>query len=297
MHCNRKKEKKKKYNTIIITREGRRGQKKRNVVVSAQTKIKSIYLPSLSLPARPPLNKKRKEKPQAAQREKGGEGFAGGGSDRRHSLVVSMEYAAPAGAGGYYYYPPSQQHKPRRPPRPAARWVKHWYGIHATPFFSMIDVLLLIISCGWFCIAGSRRISPPPPANAPSTSGSGVIFSSLPLIFPQIFFTTLQHYITCACLVSIDFFLSLCVRAEDVYKNLKDGKAVPEPEAVKPEPTTEILFLCSYENCGKTFVDVAALRKHAHVHNERQYICQEPGCGKVVSPHFAPTFFHVSCSM
>ncbi len=160
----------------------------------------------------------------------------------------------------------------------------------------MIDVLLLIISCGWFCIAGSRRISPPPPANAPSTSGSGVIFSSLPLIFPQIFFTTLQHYITCACLVSIDFFLSLCVRAEDVYKNLKDGKAVPEPEAVKPEPTTEILFLCSYENCGKTFVDVAALRKHAHVHNERQYICQEPGCGKVVSPHFAPSsMYHVVC--
>uniref|UniRef100_A0A0D9WBU5 C2H2-type domain-containing protein n=1 Tax=Leersia perrieri TaxID=77586 RepID=A0A0D9WBU5_9ORYZ len=67
---------------------------------------------------------------------------------------------------------------------------------------------------------------------------------------------------------------------EDVYKNIKDRTAAPEPEAVKSEPTTEILFLCSYENCGKTFVDVGALRKHAHVHNDRQYVCQEPGCGK-----------------
>ncbi|BAF16329.1 zinc finger transcription factor YY1 [Oryza sativa Japonica Group] len=125
-----------------------------------------------------------------------------------------MEYAAPAGAGagGYYYYPPSQQHKPRRPPRPAARWVKHWI-----------------------------------PQDLATSSGKCALYKWV---------------------------------REDVYKNLKDGKAVPEPEAVKPEPTTEILFLCSYENCGKTFVDVAALRKHAHVHNERQYICQEPGCGK-----------------
>ncbi|KQK08112.1 zinc finger transcription factor YY1 [Brachypodium distachyon] len=69
---------------------------------------------------------------------------------------------------------------------------------------------------------------------------------------------------------------------EDVYRNLKENPNGPEPEtqARKPEPATEILFLCSYENCGKTFVDVAALRKHAHVHGERQYICPEPGCGK-----------------
>ncbi|XP_020180408.1 zinc finger transcription factor YY1 [Aegilops tauschii subsp. strangulata] len=70
---------------------------------------------------------------------------------------------------------------------------------------------------------------------------------------------------------------------EDVYKNLKEnGGAGQEPEAQprKVEPATEILFLCSYDNCGKTFVDVAALRKHAHVHGERQYVCQEPGCGK-----------------
>uniref|UniRef100_J3M375 C2H2-type domain-containing protein n=1 Tax=Oryza brachyantha TaxID=4533 RepID=J3M375_ORYBR len=100
------------------------------------------------------------------------------------------------------------------PPRPAARWVKHWI-----------------------------------PQDLATSSGKG----------------------KCA--------LFKWVR-EDVYKNLKDGTGAAEAEAVKTEPTTEILFLCSYENCGKTFVDVAALRKHAHVHNERQYICQEPGCGK-----------------
>jgi hypothetical protein len=71
-----------------------------------------------------------------------------------------------------------------------------------------------------------------------------------------------------------------------VYKNLKEnggrgGAQEPEAQPRKVEPTTEILFLCSYDNCGKTFVDVAALRKHAHVHGERQYVCQEPGCGKV----------------
>ncbi|KAL6865302.1 hypothetical protein ACP4OV_016453 [Aristida adscensionis] len=67
---------------------------------------------------------------------------------------------------------------------------------------------------------------------------------------------------------------------EDRPKSLKENHKVTEVEAPKPEPTSEILFLCSYENCGKTFVDVGALRKHAHVHGERQYICQEPGCGK-----------------
>ncbi|VAH00475.1 unnamed protein product [Triticum turgidum subsp. durum] len=70
---------------------------------------------------------------------------------------------------------------------------------------------------------------------------------------------------------------------EDVYKNLKENGGVgqePEAQPRKVEPATEILFLCSYDNCGKTFVDVAALRKHAHVHGERQYVCQEPGCGK-----------------
>ncbi|WVZ95722.1 hypothetical protein U9M48_041451 [Paspalum notatum var. saurae] len=66
---------------------------------------------------------------------------------------------------------------------------------------------------------------------------------------------------------------------EDGRRSSKENPKVLE-EAPKPEPTTEILFLCSYENCGKTFVDVSALRKHAHVHNEKQYICNEPNCGK-----------------
>ena len=72
-----------------------------------------------------------------------------------------------------------------------------------------------------------------------------------------------------------------------MYRNLKEkgvGSGVVQEPAEPPrkaEPATEILFLCSYDSCGKTFVDVAALRKHAHVHGERQYVCQEPGCGKV----------------
>lgn len=55
--------------------------------------------------------------------------------------------------------------------------------------------------------------------------------------------------------------------------------SVPEPE---PEPTTEVLFLCSYDGCGKTFIDAGALRKHSHIHGERQYVCHYDGCGKVV---------------
>ncbi|GAA0171844.1 C2H2 zinc finger transcription factor [Lithospermum erythrorhizon] len=57
----------------------------------------------------------------------------------------------------------------------------------------------------------------------------------------------------------------------------KKEPEVPEPE---PEPTTEVLFLCSYEGCGKTFIDAAALRKHSHIHGERQYVCHYAGCGK-----------------
>lgn len=65
-------------------------------------------------------------------------------------------------------------------------------------------------------------------------------------------------------------------------KNLKEKEkepSVPEPE---PEPTTEVLFLCSYDNCGKTFIDAGALRKHSHIHGERQFVCHYEGCGKVV---------------
>ncbi|KAL1549657.1 Zinc finger C2H2-type [Salvia divinorum] len=55
-----------------------------------------------------------------------------------------------------------------------------------------------------------------------------------------------------------------------------------EPEAVDPEiePTTEVLFLCSYEGCGKTFIDAGALRKHSHIHGERRYVCHYENCWK-----------------
>lgn len=61
----------------------------------------------------------------------------------------------------------------------------------------------------------------------------------------------------------------------------KDTEAVLESEP-EPEPTTEVLFLCSYEGCGKTFIDAGALRKHSHIHGERQYICHYENCGKVI---------------
>ncbi|TVU18373.1 hypothetical protein EJB05_34464, partial [Eragrostis curvula] len=132
-----------------------------------------------------------------------------------------MEYLpAAAGSGAYRnYYPPQPQPQPhsqppafRRPPRPAARWVKQWI-----------------------------------PQDLASSGGKCSLFK--------------------------------WVRA-DGHKSSKENPKLLEAEAPKPEPTSEILFLCSYENCGKTFVDVSALRKHAHVHGERQYICQEPNCGK-----------------
>lgn len=71
------------------------------------------------------------------------------------------------------------------------------------------------------------------------------------------------------------------VGTEETVKSLKEKEKesdVPEPE---PEPTTEVLFLCSYGGCGKTFFDASALRKHSHIHGERQYVCDVVGCEKV----------------
>ncbi|KAK9095966.1 hypothetical protein Sjap_021463 [Stephania japonica] len=67
---------------------------------------------------------------------------------------------------------------------------------------------------------------------------------------------------------------------EDMLKAIRDKSKEPEPAEPEPEPTTEILFLCSYEGCGKTFIDAGALRKHSHIHGERQYVCHYEGCGK-----------------
>lgn len=67
---------------------------------------------------------------------------------------------------------------------------------------------------------------------------------------------------------------------EKTLKALKEKAKEPEAAEPEPEPTTEVLFLCSYENCGKTFVDAGALRKHSHIHGERQHVCHYDGCGK-----------------
>lgn len=80
----------------------------------------------------------------------------------------------------------------------------------------------------------------------------------------------------------------------DTIKALKEKSketVAPEPE---PEPTTEVLFLCSYEGCGKTFIDAGALRKHSHIHGERQYVCHYEGCGKVLFSMFM-MFFPAFC--
>ncbi|KMT17388.1 hypothetical protein BVRB_2g038430 [Beta vulgaris subsp. vulgaris] len=67
---------------------------------------------------------------------------------------------------------------------------------------------------------------------------------------------------------------------EDALKALKEKTKEPEAPEPEPEPTTEVLFLCSYDGCGKTFIDAGALRKHSHIHGERQYVCHYEGCGK-----------------
>ncbi|KAE9446861.1 hypothetical protein C3L33_21244, partial [Rhododendron williamsianum] len=69
-------------------------------------------------------------------------------------------------------------------------------------------------------------------------------------------------------------------------KAMKEKSKEPEVAEPEPEPTTEVLFLCSYEGCGKTFIDAGALRKHSHIHGERQYVCHYEGCGKAFSLDF-----------
>ncbi|GFY88547.1 zinc finger (C2H2 type) family protein [Actinidia rufa] len=68
---------------------------------------------------------------------------------------------------------------------------------------------------------------------------------------------------------------------EATLKAMKEKSKEPEAVEPEPEPTTEVLFLCSYEGCGKTFIDAGALRKHSHIHGERQYVCHYDGCGKL----------------
>lgn len=71
------------------------------------------------------------------------------------------------------------------------------------------------------------------------------------------------------------------MQSEAQMKAMQDKTENPVTAEPEPEPTTEVLFLCSYEGCGKTFIDAGALRKHSHIHGERQYVCHYENCGKV----------------
>jgi len=65
----------------------------------------------------------------------------------------------------------------------------------------------------------------------------------------------------------------------DAIPELNDLK-VSEEEEHEPEEEYESVYLCSFEGCGKVFTEIAALRKHLHVHGEKQFMCHHKGCGK-----------------
>ncbi|KAL2513727.1 putative zinc finger protein [Forsythia ovata] len=67
---------------------------------------------------------------------------------------------------------------------------------------------------------------------------------------------------------------------EATQKAMKEKSKEPEVVEPEPEPTTEVLFLCSYDGCGKTFIDAGSLRKHSHIHGEKSYVCHYDNCGK-----------------
>ncbi|XP_078172976.1 zinc finger transcription factor YY1-like [Carex rostrata] len=68
---------------------------------------------------------------------------------------------------------------------------------------------------------------------------------------------------------------------EDKLKALREKlKEQDVKEVPKQEPTTEMLFLCSYDGCHKAFLEAPQIRKHLQVHGERQYACHFEGCDK-----------------
>lgn len=73
--------------------------------------------------------------------------------------------------------------------------------------------------------------------------------------------------------------LSSSFMAEETLNALKTKQA--EGEQTEAEEEHEVVYLCSSDGCGKVFSDSSSLRKHAHVHGEKQYICHYEGCGKV----------------
>lgn len=94
-----------------------------------------------------------------------------------------------------------------------------------------------------------------------------------------------DYYIVCDFIYHCSALTIFCVlfSLEDAVKALKEKENEPLAPEPEPEPTTEVLFLCSYEGCGKTFIDAGALRKHSHIHGERQFVCHYDGCGKVMN--------------
>ena len=63
-----------------------------------------------------------------------------------------------------------------------------------------------------------------------------------------------------------------------MLQSLRDKQPEVEEES---EEEYEVLYLCTYEGCGRAFADQGALRKHTNVHGEKQFICHYEGCGKV----------------
>ncbi|KAJ6830171.1 putative zinc finger protein-like [Iris pallida] len=116
--------------------------------------------------------------------------------------------------------------------------------------------------------------------NCVHTDYAVVLDSSKHLLFH--FLCTYASIIPCLPIFFLSkfntFFLPLYI--EDTLKVLKEKCKEPEPEEAKPEPTTEILYLCSYVGCNKSFPNEGSYRKHSHIHGERQYACSHPGCLK-----------------
>lgn len=77
-------------------------------------------------------------------------------------------------------------------------------------------------------------------------------------------------------LVSLSTFHSSS--AEDMVTQFTGVTAATEEQDAEEN---EILYLCTFEGCGKGFNDAGGLRKHAHTHGEKQFICHYEGCGKV----------------
>ncbi|GBG91506.1 hypothetical protein CBR_g52462 [Chara braunii] len=67
---------------------------------------------------------------------------------------------------------------------------------------------------------------------------------------------------------------------EDMVAAQKPVAPPPMPAVQSPEHDQGVVYVCAFEGCGKVFTEAAALRKHAHVHGEKQYVCHYEGCGK-----------------